>query len=135
MTGIIATIVSGNVTVGGTVSTPDLNPNAAVSGGTSSAVLSLTSAGAYSATNDLSGNYCTPTSLASVLEARLVVNSGTLPTGSALNTWLNLGTTRTWTLTASAGNLRIASCTLSIREASTGTVRDTSTVTFTADST
>ncbi len=133
MTGILAVLAGGSA-VGGTVGTPNLAPNSAVSGGTSTATLSLTSAGAYTATNDLSGNYCTPTSLASVLEAQLVVNSGTLPTGSALSTWLPLSSTRTWSLTSPPGNLRISSCTLSIREAGTQIVRDTSTVTFTADS-
>lgn len=133
MTGIIAAIVSSTSGLGGTVGTPDLNPNRTNPGGTAIATLSLTSAGAYSATNDLSGNYCTPTSLASQLDARLTVVSGTNPGGASLGTWLNLGTTRTWNLTATAGQVRQTFCTLEIRESVSGAIRDTSSVTFDAE--
>lgn len=122
--------------LGGTVGTPNLNPNAANPGGNAAATVSLTNAGAYNSSNDLSGNYCTPTSLASQLEARLTFNSGTgTPTGSSLGVWLNLGTTRSWTLNSGIGLIKDANCTLELREAATGLVRDTSTVVFTADGT
>jgi len=129
----MAALAGGPSGLGGVVATPDLNPNAINPGGTATATLSLTNAGAYSATNDLSGNYCTPTTLASQLDVRLTVNTGTNPTGSALATWLNLGTNRSWTLTATAGTIRQAVCTLEIRETATGIVRDTSSVTFDAE--
>lgn len=133
MTGVIAAIVSATSGLGGTVATPDLNPNQSNPGGTATATLSLTSAGAYSATNDLSGNYCNPTSLASQLDARLTLVSGTIPGGPLVGTWVNLGTTRTWSLIATAGQVRQSVCTLEIRETVSGLVRDTSAVTFDAE--
>lgn len=136
MTGITAAIASGVSGLGGTVATPNLSPNATVPGGPALATLSLTNTGAYNSSNDTSGNYCTPTSLASQLDARLTFNSGLgVPGGSALSTWLNLGTTRSWTLNSGSGLIRDAVCTLEIRETTTGILRDTSTVTFTADGT
>ena len=133
MTGILCAIACAGGGVGGTVATPDLNPNASNPGGVAVAVLSLSSAGAYSATNDLSGDYCTPASLASQLDARLTVNSGFALTGAATGVWLNLGTTRSWSLTAAPGETRLTDCTLLIRETATGTVRDTSAVSFSAE--
>ena len=136
MTGVLGMMVGIQTGLGGTVGTPNLAPNATVPGGPALATVSLTNAGVYSSSNDLSGNYCTPTSLASLLEARLTFNSGTgTPTGSSLGVWLNLGTTRSWTLNSGSGLIRDAVCTLEIRESATGIVRDTSTVTFTADGT
>lgn len=133
MTGIIAALAGASAGLGGTVATPDLNPNESNPGGIAVATLSLTSAGAYSATNDLSGNYCTPTSLASQLDARLTLNTGTTPIRSAMATWLNLGTNRSWSVSANAGQIRQAICTLEIRESVSGVIRDTSTVTFDAE--
>lgn len=133
MTGIIAALAGASAGLGGTVATPDLSPNQSNPGGIAVASLTLTSAGAYSATNDLSGNYCTPTSLAGQLDARLTLNIGTSPTGASMSTWLNLGTTRTWSLSALPGQVRFSDCTLEIRESASGVIRDTSLVTFNAE--
>lgn len=54
-------------------------------------------------------------------------------TGGTFNTWLNLGTTRDWTLTAT-NNYAERFFTLQIRLASTGTILDTATITFEVDS-
>lgn len=67
-------------------------------------------------------------------EVRATLNSGTTPTGT-LNTWLNLGTTREWTLTASTGNFLTCNLTIEIRDTATSTVRATATLTLESDAT
>jgi hypothetical protein len=59
--------------------------------------------------------------------------SGDTPTGSALNTWLALSTTRSWDLTASPGNFLSTTLTVEIRDTATSTVRATATVNMTSD--
>jgi hypothetical protein len=136
MSGILGVIASGGVgSIGGTVGTPDLNPSDFQVNATAQCGVTLNTSGGYVSTTDLSGDYCTPTSLASGLEARLVFNSGDNEvSGSALNTWLPLTTERQWTLAASPGFTLQAICTLSIRETLSLIERDTSTVTFSAQS-
>jgi len=67
--------------------------------------------------------WCTPTSAASDYEARVTITSGTLDSGSAVNTYLPLSTTRTWGVgpTSVPG---ISQCvfTVEIRRIGTGTV-------------
>jgi len=67
-------------------------------------------------------------------EARATLNSGTTPTGT-LNTWLNLGTTRTWSLSAATGNFQTCNLTIEIRDTATSTVRATAILTLEADAT
>lgn len=132
MSGILGALVG--LSASNSVSIPNLSPNEADPGG-AAAILSLTNAGAYSATNDLSGNYCDPTSLAAQLEARLTRNSGDVLTGASVGTWLSLSASRSWTLLALSGQLKFTNCTLEIRESATGTVRATASVRFDADGT
>lgn len=51
-------------------------------------------------------------------------------TGSALNTWLNLGTTQSWVLSASAGNVLSVTLTVQIRQVGTTTVLTSATITL-----
>ena len=67
-------------------------------------------------------------------EVRATLNSGTTPTGT-LNTWLNLGTTQTWTLTAPTGNFRTCNLTIEIRDTATSTVQATAILTLESDAT
>jgi hypothetical protein len=53
-------------------------------------------------------------------ECYMEVLSGDIPTGSAVNTWIGLGTTRTWTLTVSATGTSTFSGRVRIRHAATG---------------
>lgn len=62
------------------------------------------------------------------------LSSGSTPTGT-LNTWLNLGTTRSWTLSASTGNYATCQLAIQIRDTATSTVRATTTLTLEADAT
>ena len=58
--------------------------------------------------------------------------TGDTPSGT-FNTWLNLGTTRTWLLTASPGNVLAATLSVQIRDTATSTVQATATINLTAD--
>lgn len=58
--------------------------------------------------------------------------TGDTPSGT-FNTWLNLGTTRTWLLTASPGNVLSATLSVQIRDVATSTVQATATIDLTAD--
>lgn len=62
-----------------------------------------------------------------------VTGTGT-PSGT-LNTWLNLGTTRTWLLSATAGNYSQCIINAQIRDVATQTVRASANITLTADAT
>jgi hypothetical protein len=68
-------------------------------------------------------------------EVRMTVVSGSLISGTT-GSWLNCGTTRTWSLTNSAQNNSTSTCvmTVEIRLASSGVVQDTATVTLSAES-
>lgn len=78
------------------------------------------------------GDWIAPKNNFSLYDAMLHVNSGTSPTGAALDTWLNLGTTRNWSLAQTVIGTLSNNCTLSIRRSATGTVLDTATITMTA---
>lgn len=65
-------------------------------------------------------------------EGRLTVNSGSTPSGSATGSYLNLGTTRSWSLAQSGIGTNSSNCTLEIRNAATTVVKASATVTFTA---
>lgn len=64
---------------------------------------------------------------ASAYEARATLLVGDAPTGSALGTWLSLGTTRTWSLSDAVVDVTAlrAELTVEIRLASSGVVQDT----------
>lgn len=79
------------------------------------------------------GDWLAPKTNFSDFECRLVQNSGTALGGAALNTWLNCGTTRTWTLARNTDGTNTASATLSIGLAGQNTALKTSTINFTAN--
>ena len=69
-------------------------------------------------------------------EVMATKTSGTSPSGSNLNNWLSLSTSRAWSLTNSNGDNSTRTCVLSvsIRLASSGVVQDTATITLRATS-
>lgn len=91
--------------------------------------------GATGGTNTVSdiGDWLAPKTNFSDFECRLVQNSGTALGGAALNTWLNLGTTRTWTLARTTDGTNVASATLSVGLAGQNTALKTATINFTAN--
>lgn len=136
MTGMMCMMVGGGPgSIGGTVGTPNLNPSDAQVNAPASATFTLNSSGGYAALNSGSGNYCTPTSLASGLEAKLDFVSGDNElSGAATGTWVSLSLTRTWAMPASSGLYKAGVFTLTLREVVSQQVRDTSTITFDAES-
>ena len=65
-------------------------------------------------------------------EARLTVNSGATPTGSATGTWLALSSTLTWTISRTSVGTTSSNCTIEIRNAASGAVKTSATVTLSA---
>src|SRR5262245_7162088 len=65
------------------------------------------------------GDWISPKAGMSNYEARLTVNSGTTPSGSATGSWLALSSTLTWTITdtSSGGGAVTSNCTIEIRHA------------------
>lgn len=77
----------------------------------------------------------TDVATAAAYDIRVQHTGGTAPTGSALNTWLNLGTTRSWSnfVTFSGGFAQTSTTVLvEIRNATTLAVVDSATITWTA---
>lgn len=110
-----------------------LDPSHSVaSPGTATATYSLTSAGLETATGSSNNTWLLAGSAADY-DVRLTINSGTLTSGTS-GSWLNLGTTRTWTLQRSGAiGISTTNTTVEIRSASTLTVLATATVIFTAE--
>lgn len=82
--------------------------------------------------NDV-GDWLTPKTMMSSFDAMMTSTSGTAPSGAALATWLNLGTTRTWTMSRNVLGITSGNCTLQIRDSATGTVLDSATIAFSAE--
>lgn len=78
------------------------------------------------------GDWIAPKTNMSLYEARLVQNSGDAITGAALNTFLSLGTSRTWTLVRGTNGTSNAAATLTIRRIADSVVMDTAAITFQA---
>lgn len=112
------------------------NESASASGGTvatATAGYQLTSGGLVQLNNG-SGFVTDSTWLlsgaAGDYEVRATLVSGTAPGGSGTGVWLNLGTTRNWTLSAAVGTTQTCTLTIEIRLVATGIVQDTATVTL-----
>ena len=90
--------------------------------------------GATSGTNTVGdiGDWITPKTNMASYECRATMLSGSLTTGTT-GAWINLATTRTWTVSRSGVGTNLASMTLEIRRASDGTVMDSATISFIAD--
>lgn len=113
-------------------------PSSTVGGAGATAQFRLTNAGdiEQTLTNNTvtdTGDWIIPKTGMSGFDCMLTVNSGTAPAGSALATWLNLGTTRSWTLTRATLGLLSNNCTLQVRNATSLTVLATSNVQMTAE--
>lgn len=67
-------------------------------------------------------------------EVRVTVSSGDTPAGT-IGSWLNLGSTWTWTMVASPGNYRLGDILVEIRDAATLAVLTSATITLEADAT
>lgn len=95
-----------------------------------SASYSLTSGGLEDVTPGGSGTWLLSGS-ASDYDARATLVSGAVSSGT-LNTWLNLGTTRSWTRTQTVAGSSAVTLQIEIRLAATGTVLATAQTTLTA---
>lgn len=106
--------------VAGNVSDLQVDPS------TASASVTFANDGTYSTEGNIAGfdgDWITPVSAAGdAYEIRMTVNSGTTPTGATTDTWLGLGTTRTWTLEQSGVGATTANVTVEIRNAATEAV-------------
>lgn len=116
------------------------NPSSTVGAGTATCQFELTNGGDIRMTNPNNtvndiGDWLVPKNNFSSFDAMLSVNSGSSPTGAALATWLNLATTRNWQLAQSVVGINSSNCTLQIRNATSGLVLATSTLTWTAERT
>lgn len=99
--------------------------------GTVSAVYRLTSTGNIEGTNGTSsqpdrGDWISPKSNFNLYSARVTPQSGTTPGGSGNNVWLNLGTSREWSITGSS--FSVSGFLVEIRLDSTGIVQDSATI-------
>lgn len=97
----------------------------------------LTNAGSvdYNLLNAGSGSleqFCTPGSSASAYSIRAHVNSGTTPSGSALDTDLALSSNRDWSLTQSVAGSVTCNLTMTLKRISDGATMATATVVLTA---
>lgn len=88
------------------------------------AALTFLSDGTYTATqpvSDVDGDWISPgaTGIGSDYEIKATLVTGTAPAGASLSTWLNMGTTRQWSMNSPG------SCVLSIaiRDVATGTTQ------------
>lgn len=138
MTACQQALISGG---GPTVSLPAaLSPTSTVAAGTATCQFELTNGGDIRMTtvnntvNDV-GDWITPKNSFSLFEVMLTVNSGTSPSGSAVGSWLNLGTTRNWQISQAVLGINSNNCTVQIRRASSGVVMATSAVNMTAERT
>jgi hypothetical protein len=110
-----------------------LDPFSAIAGpGTATATYTLTSGGLEQATGVANNTWLT-VGVGSDYDVMMTNNSGTVPTGSALSTWLNLGTTRAWTVTRGSLGVNTSSNTVEIRSASSLVVLASVTVSFHAE--
>jgi hypothetical protein len=84
-------------------------------------------------TNSISdqGDWISPQINMASYECRADVLSGTLTSGTT-GAWINLGTTRTWTLQRTTNGTSTASFTLQIRRASDAVVLDSATISLSA---
>lgn len=77
------------------------------------------------------GDWITPQTSMGLYSARMTINSGGSTSGT-FGSWLNLGTTRTWTLNGGSGGVD-ATWTIEIRRDSDSAVMDSATLTIHAE--
>lgn len=131
MSAIIGALIASVTSIGevaiSNVTASDIAPAPA----SATASYSLTSAGNLTYTGG-GGTWLSPQVGMGQFEVRATLVSGSLTTGTT-GSWLNLGTTRTWTVSRSGEGVSAAVLTIEIRLASSGVVQDTATVTFSAE--
>lgn len=118
------------------ISIANVTVNAFNTGSVGKAQYQLTSAGGVRFTSGTNavvyhGDWISPLSGMSLYSARATILSGSSTTG-VFGTWLNLATTRTWTLSGGGGGVD-ATWLIEIRLDSTGIVQDTATLTVHAE--
>lgn len=96
---------------------------------------SLNSTGSQTDSDGGNRNWITPTSNAGNYSARMTLNSGSAYTSGTVGAWLNLGTTRTWSLTESRNGVFSSSNsgTIEIRRDSDSVVVASATITMLAE--
>jgi len=119
-----------------TINVPNANANAFNSGSAGIAQYQLNSSGFINltlGTNTVGsgGSWITPQTNMSAYSVRATVVSGTFTSGT-FATWLNLGTSRLWTLSGGSGGVD-ATMSLEIRNDADGLVKDTATIVFHAE--
>jgi hypothetical protein len=115
-----------------------INNSKAGIGGTATATYRLASTGAASRTNvggtlvSISGEWLT-SGAASLFDVYATWSGSGGTVGGTTGSWLNLATTREWTLSAT-NNYQTRNLAIEIRLASSGAVLDTATIEFSVDS-
>lgn len=107
----------------------------AFSPSTASANFALNSSGTYTCTGSIApanGTWLKGAGTGSDYEARLTATTGTFSTGT-VGSWISLGTNRTWTVTQGSVGSNSAEGTLEIRDAISGVVFTTCTLTLNAE--
>lgn len=100
--------------------------------GPATAAYDLTSGGLEQATGSASGTWLVA-GVGADYDCMMTVNSGSLTSGT-VGSWLNLGTTRSWTLTRNGAiGTTTCNCTIQIRSASSLAVLASANVMFTAE--
>ena|SRR5690606_25493049 len=87
----------------------------------------------YSTVNSGSGNYSgeyAPGATGSLYEIRWTNTSGSPTSGSATGSWLSLGTSRSWTVSRASAGTTTCVATVEIRNAATGVVLTSATITI-----
>lgn len=131
MTGIIAAL-AGATSGGGTTLALSSRTVSQIDAAPSVASYSLGLDGAITYTNQFDTEYwITPQSGMSGYEVRANIIFGTLFSGTA-NTWQNLGSTRTWSISVSSG-IRTTQIVLQIRAVGDTTVLASATITLEAE--
>ena len=127
MTGILGMMLAGGAESGASlpaslfVSDSEISPTDAV------ATLTFRNDGTYTSVGSASAPSGTWRDTGASADYDIYFETTDSPTGSLTNTWLNLGTTRAWTVTdtTQVGGPVTASGTIKIRKAATGTILDT----------
>jgi hypothetical protein len=120
------------VAPGPTVAMPDVSVVAQSATGTAQAIFTLNSDGTYTSSDGKSGYWLTGGAASGVdVYAAYTASAGPSPSGT-LNTWLNLGTGRSWVLSRSTNGENTGTLALTFRNSSTLAQLDTASISMDA---